>query len=75
MKFDPNNLRILVLKKNLKKLLECRYLCNLKLKNALYEYVTYSRDKYLNYLFYKDISYINKKNNKINKILNELIVF
>ena len=72
MFLDPNNLRISILKRNFKISLEYRHLCNLKLKDALYEYINYSRDKYLNYLFYKDISYINKKNNKI---INELIVF
>ncbi len=75
MILDPNNLCILILKKNFKKSLECRYLCNLKLKDALYEYISYSRDEYLNYLFYKDISNINKLNNKIKKLLDKLIVF
>jgi len=75
MILDPNNLCILILKKNFKKSLECRYLCNLKLEDALYEYINYSKNEYINNIFYEDIYHIKSENNIIEELLDKLIVF
>ena len=75
MILDPNNLCILILKKNFKKSLECRYLCNLKLEYALYEYINYYKNEYINNIFYEDIYHIKSENNIIEELLDKLIVF
>ena len=75
MFLDPNNLRILILKRNFEKSLECRYLCNLKLEDTLYKYINYSKNEYINNIFYEDIYHIKSENNIIEELLDKLIVF
>lgn len=67
-----NNLKSYVLLKNFKKSLEFHLLKNLKLVEALEEYIYYSKDLNLNKLFKYEILKFNLLNKKINILLDNI---
>lgn len=67
-----NNLKSYVLLKNFKKSLELHLLKNLKLVEALEEYIYYSKDLNLNKLFKYEILKFNLLNKKINILLDNI---
>ena len=72
MILDENNLKKFIITKYFKESLEAKFFANSKLIDALEEYIYYSDNKKMNNEFEMEIKKIEKKNDYIEQLLNNL---
>lgn len=69
---DEDNLKKYIISKKFKESLLHKYVSNIKLLDALEEYIYYSKNNKINKYFKNEIIKVNKLNKKINKLLDTI---